>query len=105
MSNGHIQSSDSKPGRVRFFSTRNLSVLVTGAIVVVGEVKADPKDIPKIFDSLFASHLWAALGWALAIILLICSIILIRIIMMIDGKEIDRLAKERDELQKKLLAK
>jgi hypothetical protein len=105
MSNGHIQSSDPKSVKVRFFSTRNLSVLVSGAVIIVGLLKAKQEDIPKIFETLFGSHLWAALGWALAILILVGSIVLVRLVMRIDGKEIDRLAKERDRLQEKLLSK
>jgi hypothetical protein len=98
-------SSDARPKRVTFFTTRNLSVLVTGAVIIVGLFRADTKDIPKIFETLFESHPGCALGWIIAVVILVAAIILIRIVMRIDGKEIDRLAKERDELQKRLLDK
>lgn len=88
---------------MRFFNTRNLSVLVAGAVAIVGLLKADQKDIPKIFETLFASHAWCALGWIIAVVILASSIIFVRLLMRIDGKEIDRLAKERDRLQKRLL--
>jgi uncharacterized membrane protein (DUF485 family) len=58
-----------------------------------------------MFQMLFASDLWCALGWIVAVLIVVCSIILVRLVMRIDGMEIDRLAKERDELQKRLLSK
>jgi len=79
--------------------------VVTGAVVIVGLLRAKQEDIPKMFQMLFASDLWCALGWIVAVLIVVCSIILVRLVMRIDGMEIDRLAKERDELQKRLLSK
>ena len=46
----------------------------------------------------------AVLGWAIASIILIGSVFMVRVLMKIHDREIERLVQERDLLQKKLLA-
>ena len=87
----------------KFFNTRNLSIAVTGIVLCVALIKADSKDIPQIVNTLVNSGRFSIFGWFIAVIILVASIILIRIMCKIYDREIERLVKERDQLQAKLL--
>jgi hypothetical protein len=84
-------------------TTRNLSVVVTGIVLIVALLKADPKDIPEIIKTLVGSSSFAVIGWTLAMVFLLGAIGAVSLVVFLHGKEIDRLAKERDSLQGKLL--
>jgi len=89
----------------RFFNTRNLAIVVTGVVFAIALFKADQKDIPKIVETIVNSEHISIIGWIVAIIILVASIVLIKIMCIIYDKEIERLVKERDQLQKRLLEK
>lgn len=76
---------------------------MTGAIALTLLLRAEAGDLPKIAEILFGSNLFAALGWSLAAIILISSIFLVRFMVKRHDKELKRVCKERDELQKILL--
>jgi hypothetical protein len=67
--------------------------------------RADPKDIPKIVETVFGSHTFSAIGWSIAALSIIGSIIMIRFLNSQSNKEIQRLVDERNDLQTKLLGK
>ena len=98
-----IQSSKAQVVSVKFFTTRNLSVIVVGAVLIIAMTRADTKDIPKIIEILADSHHSAVLGWSIALLILISAVFLIKIMFKIHDREIERIVKERDQLQKKLL--
>jgi high-affinity nickel permease len=104
--NPHIlQTSNQKDGMVKFFSTRNLSVIVMGVIFLVALWRAQPKDIPQIVETICGSHDISIIGWLFALIILVSAIVFLRILTRIHDREIERLVKERDKLQKKLLSR
>ena len=96
-----IQSS-ARP-RPPLLTTKNLSILVTGAVLIVALLKADSKDIPKIVETLTTSNTFAIVGWVLAAVFLLGSSIFIWLLVRFYGREMTRLAAERDSLQSRLL--
>jgi len=98
---GGIQSS--KPLREPILTSKNLSVVVTGALGAIALLKADTKDIPVIIKTLAESKETHITGWVIAGIFLVSSIVLVRLMKYLYEAEIDRLARERDRLQRILL--
>jgi hypothetical protein len=96
-----IQSSRSR--LIPTISTKSLSVLVTGMVMLAAIIKADPKDIPIMVRAMVESSPWATVGWVLAIVFLIGGLVFVVTLSKVQGAEITRLAKERDKLQNKLL--
>ena len=74
-------------------------------VAIVALLKARKGDIPKIAEMFFGSHVFASLGWALAFMILIGSVVFVKLLIRFYDKEVARLSKERDELQTKLLRK
>jgi len=102
--NPALQSSKSgQPTVARFFTTRNLSVVIVGAVLIIAMFRADSKDIPAIVQTLVDSRSTAIIGWAIAAIVLLGSIVVIRLLSHVYENEIERICKERDKLQNKLL--
>jgi p-aminobenzoyl-glutamate transporter AbgT len=83
--------------------TAGVSVAATAIVLLVAIIKARPEDIPKIVETIFGSNTYGHIGWTLAIVFLISSAILIRIVTNTHQREIDRLSTERSELQRRLL--
>jgi len=86
----------------RFFTTRNLSVIVSGLVAILALSKADSKDIPKIVETLAGSNHVGILGWAVASVILAGTIVLVKLVMKIHDREIAWIAKECDQLQVRL---
>jgi len=102
--NPALQSSkQGRPVVARFFTTRNLSVVIIGLVLIIAICRADPKDIPGIVQTLVNSRSAVIVGWAIAAIILIAAIVMLRLLSYVYEKEIERLCKERDKLQNKLL--
>lgn len=99
-----LQTSD-RPVRVQFLNTKGLAVIVTGLVFIVALLRARPSDIPIIVKDFASSYLVDVLGWLIAFIILVVAIIFIWLMRKDHQSEIGRLAKERDELQGKLLAR
>lgn len=76
---------------------------MVGAVLIIAMTRADTKDIPKIVETLANSNHSAVLGWSIATIILIGSVFIIKMMCKIHDREIERIAKERDQLQQKLL--
>jgi hypothetical protein len=98
-----LQTSKTQVVLARFFTTRNLSVIMAGTVLIIAMTRADSKDIPQIVATLANSKSSAVLGWSVATIILVVSVFLVRILSRIHDREIERLVKERDQLQQKLL--
>jgi hypothetical protein len=96
-----LQSSARVPPAV--LTSKNLSIIVVGAVLIVAIIKAESKDIPLIVQTLVESHVWATTGWVFAGVILITAVVVIRVLLNLYQKEINRIARERDELQKILL--
>ena len=77
--------------------------MVVGAVLVIAIIRADPKDIPTIVQTLVDSRSTAIIGWSIALIILIGAVVFIRLLTYVYEKEIERICKERDKLQSKLL--
>lgn len=86
-------------------STKNLSVVVTGAVLMVALLKAERKDIPEIVSIMFGSNTFAVVGWSLAVTFLVCGVLFCMVLSRVHRAEIERLAKERDRLQSNQLTK
>src|ERR1039458_7339256 len=83
-----LQSSGSpKVIHAKFFNTRNLAILVSGSVFIVALLKADSKDIPKIVETIVDSRRVAVVGWIVAVINLIASIVLFWILCKVYDKE------------------
>jgi chromate transport protein ChrA len=89
--------------RVPGITTKNLSIVVTGIVLIVALLKARKQDVPKIVETIFSSHLFCALGWALTFVILLASVVFVKLLIRQHDKEIGRLSNERDELQTRLL--
>ena len=74
-------------------------------VLTVALLKADSKDVPEIVKTIVGSEHVALIGWIVAFIILIVAIVFIKLMCHIYDKEIERLVKERDQLQKHLLEK
>lgn len=98
-----IQSSGSR--QTPTISTKSLSVLVTGIVMLVGLLRCEQKDIPEMFKIFIGSNSYAVVGWVLAVLFLIGGISFTVILNKLHRGEIDRLAAERDKLQSVLLEK
>ena len=75
-------------------------ILVLGTIALL---RADPCDIPDVLTAVFASDVFRWLGWIVAGVILLISIIVVYIVCKIYPKELERVCKERDRLQEHLL--
>ena|SRR6266581_1547647 len=91
--------------RVPGITTKNLSIVIVGLVAIVAIWKAKQEDIPKIVETIFSSHLFCVIGWALAFVILLGSVVFIKLLIRFYDKEVIRLSKERDELQTRLLKK
>lgn len=89
--------------RVPGISTKSLSVVIAGMVAIIAILKAKRSDIPQIVETIFGSHVFAAIGWTLAIVILLTSVVSIKLLINRDDREIKRLTDERDKLQRKLL--
>jgi hypothetical protein len=99
-----LQSSNSPTHRRAYFlSTKNLSLVIVGVILIYAMYRADTKDIPKIVEIVFESHVATALGWGFAVMILAIAVVFHRLSAAIYEKEIARITKERDRLQELLL--
>jgi uncharacterized membrane protein YozB (DUF420 family) len=98
-----IQSS--KRPRTPVLTTKNLSIVVTGLVLVVALLKADTKDIPEVVKILFGSDTFTVVGWTLAVVFLLGGAIFVKLQDRLHQREISRVSGERDELQKLLLNK
>jgi hypothetical protein len=78
-------------------------VLVTGVVLLVALLRADPKDIPEMVRILVGSSPFCAVGWVLAVVFLIVGIVFVVILRHIQESEIKRLTDQRDKLQSLLL--
>ena len=97
-----IQSSERS--RPAILTSKNLSIVVTGLVLLFAIAKAETKDIPKIVETIFGSNTLAVTGWILAVILLIGNIVSVKLLIKLHDREMDRIAKERDDLQMKLIS-
>ena len=91
--------------RVPVITTKNLSVVIFGAVAVFALIKAKQEDIPLIVKMLVDSYLFCATGWILAVVILFAAVVLTKLLMRFYDREVARLSKERDELQTRLLKK
>ena len=91
--------------RISALSTGKLSVVVTGIFAIIAIIRCKREDIPKVVDAVVSSHLFCILGWILAVVILLGAVIFIKLLISFYEKGIQRLAKERDDLQTKLLKK
>lgn len=96
-----IQSSERH--RPPVLTSKNISIVVTGAVLIVALFKADSKDIPQIVDTLVQSNVWAAVGWTLAGAFLFAAAVIVKLLTRLHDKEMKRITTERDGLQSMLL--
>jgi len=89
--------------KAKFFNTRNLAIVVSGIVLAIALCRADQKDIPEIVKTIVNSEHVSIIGWVVAVIILVAAIVLIKVMCKIYDREIERLVKERDQLQKELL--
>lgn len=74
-------------------------VLVLGSIALI---RSNKGDIPKVIGSIFSSSTFCWIGWVIAVLILIFSLILGIIMWRIYPRELERVCKERDKLQEML---
>lgn len=103
MANHRVQLESSERFRVPVFTTRGLSVIVTGIVLIVSLVRAKREDIPKIVEMIVSSHLACSIGWILAVVILLGSVVFTKLLIRFNDREVKRLSDERDELQRRLL--
>jgi len=77
--------------------------MTIGIVLIVALLKAKREDIPLIVKMLVDSHVFCATGWILAIVIVLTSVILVLLLKSTFREGIERLARERDDLQKKLI--
>lgn len=98
-----IQSSERSWPAV--LTSKNLSIVITGAVLIVAILKAERKDVPEIIRILLESQVWATTGWVIAVVILLSSIVMIKLLVRFYDQELKRVAKERDELQSILIGR
>ena len=91
--------------RIPVISSGKLSIFVTGAFLVVAVLRCNQGDVPKIVEMVVSSYFFFTLGWMLAVVVLVGAVVFIKLIIRFYDREVARIAKERDELQTKLLKK
>lgn len=96
-----IQSSER--GWQAALTSKNLSIVIVGAVLLAAIIKADAKDIPQLLQILFGSKVWATTGWIFAVVELIAAVVMIKLLTRHYDKEMNRLAQERDYLQSMLI--
>ena len=77
-------------------------MIVSGPVAILALSKADSKDIPKIVETLAGSNHVGILGWAVGGVIHAGTIVLVKLVMKIHDREIERIAKECDQLQTRL---
>jgi uncharacterized membrane protein YdjX (TVP38/TMEM64 family) len=88
---------------LRFFSTGRFAPLLAFILLFVAILKTPSKQMPEIIQTLAdRSVMWEFMGWIVAFVLLIFSILFFLGMRRYYLDEIDRIRKERDELQEKL---
>jgi len=97
-------NADHQP-KVSILSTKGLSIVVTGIVLITALLKANSKDIPEIVKIIFDSSSFSLIGWVLAVVFLIGSVLSMVFMAISHDKEIDRLVSERNALQKILMEK
>ena len=91
--------------RVPGITTKNLSIVITGLVALAAILKAKKSDIPKIVELIFTSHLFCVIGWALAIVILLGSVVFVKLLIRFYDDGFRRVTRERDELQTRALRK
>jgi len=88
---------------LRILSTGRFAPLLVFILLFVALLKAPSDKMPEIIKILVEQPLvWCFLGWLVAGILLISSIIFFFLMRRMYLNEIDRIRTKRDELQEKL---
>jgi hypothetical protein len=87
---------------LRVLSTGRFAPLLAFILLFTAILKAPSDKIPEIINSLVAHPLVWCAGWITAGILLIAAVALFSVTRRIYLDEIDRVKRERDELQEKL---
>lgn len=80
-----------------------LAAIVVLALGLTALLRADPKDIPAIIGTIFGTPLFCLLGWVLAVCALVVGAVVVWLLRNTYRKELDRVCKERDALQTRLL--
>jgi uncharacterized membrane protein YdjX (TVP38/TMEM64 family) len=90
---------------LRVLSTGRFAPLLVFILLFVALLKAPSEKMPEIIKTLVEQPLvWCFLGWLVAGILLISSIVIFFLMRRMYLDEIDRIRIKRDELQEKLTA-
>src|SRR5439155_13661010 len=88
---------------LRVLSTGRFAPLLAFILLFTAILKAPSDKIPEIIKILVEQPLvWCFMGWITSGILLVCSLVLFVTMRRMYLNEIDRVKKERDELQEKL---
>ena len=88
---------------LRILSTGRFAPLFAFILLFTAILKAPNDKIPSIIDTLVTQPLvWCFMGWITAGILLIAALVFFFMMRRMYLNEIDRLKRERDELQEKL---
>lgn len=77
--------------------------MTIGAVAIIALIRAKREDIPLIVKMLVDSYGFCATGWILAIVIVLASVILVKLLRNTFREEIERLTAERDELQRRLI--
>jgi len=76
--------------------------MALAVLVAIGRARVE--DLPKIVAAVTkALESSCVLGWAVALCILLSSIVVVTIAVRLYRRELDRLATKRDELQERLL--
>lgn len=67
--------------------------------------RAEPSDVPKIIGAIFSSTTTCWVGWLVALLIFLFSVILVTILLKIYPAEMKRIARERDKYQEIVLGK
>jgi len=86
----------------RILSTKNIAIVVFGMVAFAALWRYNRGDIPKIMEIIFSRSEYCVLGWVIAIVVLASAIATIAVLMRTHRDEISRLAKERDDAQRRI---
>jgi hypothetical protein len=89
---------------LRFLSSGRFAPLLAFILLFAAIVKAPSDKMPEIIRTLAdRSVVWEFMGWIVSAILLVISVVFFVMMRRVYLDEIDRVKKERDGLQEKLL--
>lgn len=80
-----------------------IAAVVFLSLASIALIRVSPEQLPEVVSAIFKSSAIGASGWIAALLIFLVSRFIVYFIQVTHTKEIERLTKERDYLQEKLI--